>query len=259
MDIALAAKMIQSTCASLAELRSDDAFSSLLTSSRDIAENEGISTAFEIKRIRRIKKMPGETAADQPEVNAEIKFKTQVYFAIHDRLQQEFSERFSDLNETVETFSCLYPRHVVETNIEKFTRLASKYSKDVSVDLAISEYRQFSHLIKDTQELSTELVSAGSSLQDLFTFLKKFDLDAAYPNLCVLYRILGTISVSSAGAERSFSRLKLIKSYLRSTMGEERLSGLALISIERQYAERIDHDAIISRFSAMKKRKMTLS
>nr|CAI5858450.1 unnamed protein product [Callosobruchus analis] len=35
--------------------------------------------------------------------------------------------------------------------------------------------------------------------------------------------------VSVASCERSFSKLKLIKTYLRSTMGQERLSGLAIL------------------------------
>ncbi|KAM4108034.1 hypothetical protein ACB094_03G014700 [Castanea mollissima] len=47
-------------------------------------------------------------------------------------------------------------------------------------------------------------------------------------------RILLTISVTVASAERSFSKLKLIKSYLRSTMSQERLSGLAILSIEKE-------------------------
>ena len=35
-----------------------------------------------------------------------------------------------------------------------------------------------------------------------------------------------TLLVTVATAERSFSKLKLIKNYLRNTMGQERLSGL---------------------------------
>jgi len=38
--------------------------------------------------------------------------------------------------------------------------------------------------------------------------------------------VLATIPVSTATAERAFSELKLIKTYLRSTMGEERLNAL---------------------------------
>jgi len=41
-----------------------------------------------------------------------------------------------------------------------------------------------------------------------------------------------TISVSIVSAERSFSKLKLIKSYLRSTMSQQILNGLTLLFIE---------------------------
>ena len=41
-----------------------------------------------------------------------------------------------------------------------------------------------------------------------------------------------TLPVTVATAERSFSKLKLIKNYLRNTMGQERLSGLSLLAIE---------------------------
>ena len=41
-------------------------------------------------------------------------------------------------------------------------------------------------------------------------------------------------------AERSFSKLKLIKSFFRSSMSQERLSGLALLSIENERAQNLD-------------------
>lgn len=64
-----------------------------------------------------------------------------------------------------------------------------------------------------------------------------------------------TIPVSTASAERSFSKLKVIKNYLRSTMSQERLSALAVLSIEADIASKLDYDTVIKEFSQVKSRK----
>jgi hypothetical protein len=46
------------------------------------------------------------------------------------------------------------------------------------------------------------------------------------------------------GSERSFSSLRRIKTYLRNTIGQERLTCLALINIEKDFE--IDIDAMAS-------------
>ena len=59
--------------------------------------------------------------------------------------------------------------------------------------------------------------------------------------ICIAYRILLTMRVTIASAERIFLKLKLklIKSYLRSTMSKERLSGLVILSIEKETLEEL--------------------
>ena len=57
-----------------------------------------------------------------------------------------------------------------------------------------------------------------------------------------------------ASAERSFSKVKLIKTYLRSTVAQERLDGLSLLAIERDAAQKLDIDSIIDKFAKTKAR-----
>ena len=54
-----------------------------------------------------------------------------------------------------------------------------------------------------------------------------------------------TFPVTSATAERSFSALKRIKTYLRSTM---RLCNLAILSIEHSLSGSLDLDEVIDKF-----------
>ena len=49
-----------------------------------------------------------------------------------------------------------------------------------------------------------------------------------------ILQIFSSIPITTATNERSFSTLKRIKTYLRNTMGEERLTGLALISLHER-------------------------
>ena len=86
---------------------------------------------------------------------------------------------------------------------------------------------------------------------EMLTFLHDNDLQEVYPNLWIALRIALTLPVTVASAERSFSKLKLIKTYLRSTVGQERLSGLAVISINAEVAHNL-YDDLISDFAARK-------
>lgn len=66
------------------------------------------------------------------------------------------------------------------------------------------------------------------------------------------------LPVTVASAERSFSKLKLIKAYLRSSMGQERLRGLAIISINSDVAQKLSYDDLIDDFAARKCRRVPL-
>jgi hypothetical protein len=88
---------------------------------------------------------------------------------------------------------------------------------------------------------------------DILNYIKRLD---SFPNACIACRILLTIPVTVAFAERSFSKLKLIKSYLRSTMSQERLNELAILSIEKKILENLEYKNLIKNFASQKARRI---
>ena len=62
--------------------------------------------------------------------------------------------------------------------------------------------------------------------------------------------------VSTASAERSFSVLKRLKTYLRNTMGAERLSSLALLNIHP--SREVNVENVLRSFDASGHRRIAL-
>ena len=81
-------------------------------------------------------------------------------------------------------------------------------------------------------------------------------MDGCFPNAFIAYRVLLTIPVTVASGERTFSKLKLIKNYLRSTMSQERMNGLAMLSIEAATTNNLDYTSLISTFAAQNARRV---
>ncbi|KAK3083885.1 hypothetical protein FSP39_004713 [Pinctada imbricata] len=75
-----------------------------------------------------------------------------------------------------------------------------------------------------------------------------------YPSVFNVLVALLTIPVSTATAERSFSCLKRLKTYLRSTMGQTRLQNLAVLHTHS--AIDVDVEKIIDIFADKKKRNL---
>ena len=94
---------------------------------------------------------------------------------------------------------------------------------------------------------------------DLLNRITEYKLNSLFPNVCIALRIFLTIPATVASAERSFSKLKMIKNYLRTTMLQDRLVGLARLSIEHDLARTISFDTVISNFASRKSRKVLLS
>jgi len=67
-------------------------------------------------------------------------------------------------------------------------------------------------------------------------------------NVAVLPQVLATLPVTTATAERSFSTLKRLKTYLHSSMGDDRLTSLALIHVHDETVP-IDAAEIVGKYA----------
>ncbi len=74
-------------------------------------------------------------------------------------------------------------------------------------------------------------------------------MEAGFKGLIRIFSLALTFPVSNAACERSFSTLKLTKSYLRSTMSENRLNSLTLLSVHKDLTQKLDFEKIVDRFS----------
>ena len=70
----------------------------------------------------------------------------------------------------------------------------------------------------------------NDKLIEILNYIKIIDYSL---NAYIAYRVTLTISLPVALVERSFLKLKIIKNYLTSTMFQERLNGLHILSIEK--------------------------
>ena len=93
------------------------------------------------------------------------------------------------------------------------------------------------------------------SRNGFFLIAKNASLATTYPDVCTAYMMYMTVPVTVATAERSFSKLKLIKNFLRSSMSQERLGSLALLSIENEQAKNLDFRKVIQQFASAKVRR----
>ena len=83
-------------------------------------------------------------------------------------------------------------------------------------------------------------------------------LGETFEEVKLLAQLIMTVSISSAGAERTFSSLKRLKTRLRSTMLTDRLSKLGLLQIEARLVNTLDNNVLVDRFRDMKDRVIKL-
>ena len=159
---------------------------------------------------------PGETP--------EIYYKRTITIPFLDQLISHLNSRFSDIQQKAIMGMKIVPSVLMDNSLSASSTqdlveyykedLPSPSSLDVELHLWKCKWRSFSQPLPDTPVEA--LAFASRSM---------------FPNIHQLLRLVCNIPVTSCECERSVSVLRLLKTYLRSSMGQERLSGLALMHV----------------------------
>ena len=158
-----------------------------------------------------------------------------------------------------------FKEHLVVASLffsECFGEYCSKFPED-KLTSACSYYPTL-----DKERLRTELSVIYSTTNcrslkgalPLLQFLIKNNLGDTLKETRKLLEIVITTPMTTSEAERCFSTLNRIKTFLRNSMTEDRLTSLSMLSIEKKFISEINNfnDKVITKFANRKERRIDL-
>jgi hypothetical protein len=188
--------------------------------------------------------------SNNPAKTPEEHYRRNLTILLLDQVLVEMKTRFKDDHKKALTGMLLVP-----------TKLLS------APQLPVRECQQYADDVPSIADLGAEIhmwqnfwkekgTAEGDTLEkalQVATHMKE-----TFPNVKAILQLMSVLPVTSCESERAFSQLKLLKTYLRSTMTEERLVGLALMKVHRSTAMSIEINKVIDIFARKHPRRMTL-
>ena len=242
-DMAKAADLVTATMETLQQFRSDEEWIKLYKYVMDVASLHNIEVAPQLSQRQRT--MPKrfedvivlESTGSRETATTNDNYKISLYFPVLDAMISELRSRFEDKNvQIMRAIQCCNPNSTYFLDVDSLAPLIESYN-----------------LSKDS--LSAECLIAkrtlnGKNISSISDVLKEiFPLHVAFPALTKVLQIALTIVVTTAECERSFSCLKRTKCYLRSSMSEQRLIDLAVLSIKQELSKDISLDEVVKKFA----------
>lgn len=256
LTIDSATKMVKGLILSIQTMR-NEGIDKAIEYGKNIANDLGVKANFSDKRKRKVKKLDFELIDDDLQVlSQQNEFKKDI-FEVYDRILTELYNRFENMSEINENFGFLYGSSLMDHSMEYIQKCAADLSLKYETDLNSSDF------ISEIKDFKCQAFSLLPDLRAatplaLLQLITTYSLRAEYPNVETALRMFLTLPITVATCERSFSKLKLIKNYLRSTMGQERISDMAILSIEHTLVNTLDIHELIEDFAGKKARKISI-
>lgn len=245
IDVLKASQLVEATIQSIQEKRdnSSDTFKELYNQATDLAKEMG--TEIQMPRTTARQK----NRSNVPTESAEVYYRMSVYIPFLDFIINELKTRFPKTEmECMGKLQHLLSPDINDAYISDILQGAIKYREDLPCFAALKGelqiWRQMwkSNPEKNMPKHPTQAYKYADSL----------------PNIKVLLQLLCTLPVTTSTAERTFSALRRLKTYLRSTMTEERLNGLALLHIHQDISNIMKAEDVLDVYVRKHKRKLSL-
>ncbi|XP_009291966.1 zinc finger MYM-type protein 1 [Danio rerio] len=177
---------------------------------------------------------------------------------VHEQIAAEVCDTI--LTHTLERFS--FTDHLVSATLLQADRF-EQYTVAFPEDALSRTLKAYSVL--DGSKLKTELsliyskdeFRACCGALDLLQLFMENNLEEVFSETVTFLKILVTMPMTTAEAERCFSTLKRIKTFLRNSMTQERLNALAMLSIEKRLVTEMTdfNQKVIEKFASQKERR----
>lgn len=217
---------MQTTADALAELRTDDAFKEVFADVVSTCQDLDIPLP-KLPRVRRPpKRFTGQAAAHNWQ-SAEEYFRCQFFHFIDNsvnQLQQRYEQ--PGLRQYVKLEQILLTQHDTK-DVEAVVANYPELDAD-RLNVQLSMLRQQNYVMTNVADIVDKIVLMPSVVRSMFDQVEQ------------LVRLLLTIPASSAEAERSFSSLRRLKSYLRTTMKQERLNHCTVLHVHQAEVDNLD-------------------
>lgn len=224
-------------------------YEELVFSATELCSKWGISIIKENKRKKFAKRQYDSIDNDKRLYTIEENFRISVFLPLTDTAIFQLQDRFKGLETVSRNFDFLQPLNLIKYSEENIIKscydFISFYSTDVSSDLTRQVLSLRDFLGK------TEM----KTIKELSLYIIENDISSLFSEIFTACIIFLSLPVSVASAERSFSKLKLIKNYLRNSISQERLTNISILNIERARTDELNIDHIIDTFANQKARK----